>query len=792
MKKNLYLTLGCLSFSLGLLAAPLSPEQSLERLDPKGPSKVVAKNKASLKLVYTQNTENNSPALYLFKNGNSIYFLSADDVAAPLLGYADDVTFDPNNIPPQLKDWMEGYAAEIEAANQRNIGIYKAPSSASPQRETILPLVKAKWDQTAPYNQECPVINDHLSVTGCVATSVAMAMHYFKYPEIGQGNMKYTTETYKKSLMINFAKQPFDWANMLDEYKKGKYNEDQAAAVAYLMKCCGYAVEMDYTPDMSGAVSSKIPEALKNYFGYDKGTYYTTRNFYSPTVWEQMIYDNLKNVGPVVYSGASAEAGGHSFICDGYDGSGYFHFNWGWGGMSDGYFLLSSLSPSSLGVGGGLGGFNFRQAAVLGMQPPKEGTVAQPNFMQQRGSLTAEMSGSTIKFSTTTADVHWVNSMCPTFTFNFGIIAENVNNPSEVKYIKSGTMLTVNPNTYFPTYLPTFPLSLGDGKYKLTLATVDAETNEYTPVKCDYRYNNYIYLTKNGSKYEIELPKDKIATVTTVKLDSELYPGVTAKINVTLRNDLDVAISATVAPVLSYEGKTAFSAPGVAVDLEPNQTLEVPIYAQFSATADAPYMNQAREMTLMVADYSEGQEFIYPGASETVTLQATPGRLSLRQKGFTVYAEKDESDVYIKLADQPLKFTDKVNVNSGVFAYPLYVLVFDEEGTVMQVAENYGGPMTILEAGETYDFDCELEFPQGIIGETYTCFMGYQNSGVYSRIGSGFKFKVTDGAGVSDILADGEDQPVEIYNLQGLRIESPVKGQTVIVRKGKKVTKVIW
>ena len=41
---------------------------------------------------------------------------------------------------------------------------------------------------------------------------------------------------------------------------------------------------------------------------------------------------------------------GHEFVCDGYDGNGYFHFNWGWGGMSDGYFLLDALNPGAVGT----------------------------------------------------------------------------------------------------------------------------------------------------------------------------------------------------------------------------------------------------------------------------------------------------------------------------------------------------------------------------------------------------------------------------------------------------------
>ena len=795
MKSKLYLALVCLSLSFGVHATPLSPDEALARLSTDGAAKAAVRNKAVTRLVYTQNTENNSPAVYVFNNGNSVYFLSADDVAAPLLGYAENGSFDPQNLPPQLKEWMEGYAMEIEMANQNNLGKYKVSAKvSSKERDVIEPLVSTKWNQEPPFNLECPVIDGRTCVTGCVATSMAMAMNYFKYPEKGQGNIKYTTSTYKKSLMMNFAKESFDWGNMLDVYKKGEYDDTQAYAVAYLMKSCGYAIQMDYTPEESGAVSADVAEALKKYFSYDKGTYYALRSFYSPSVWEDMIYDNLKNIGPIIYNGASSIAGGHSFICDGYDGNGYFHFNWGWGGMSDGYFLLNSLSPAALGVGGGAGGFNFRQGAVLGMQPPKEGTVAPVNFLQQMGSLTGEVNGSTVTFSTTSNDdIHWTNNGCPTFTCNFAAIVENTENASDVKYFNTGVSLTYSSNIYFPSYLPSFSFaSLSDGRYKVTLATRDYSTQEYAPVKCDYQYNNYVFLTKTGNEYTVERPKDKFPTITSIKLESELYPGVTAKIVMSVKNDLDEAVSAALTPVLYYDDKAAFSAASVAVDLQPKEEMEIPIYTQFSSLPDAPYMNEDREMTLMVADYALGLEATYPGVSEVVTLHANPGRLSLRQKGIVVNSEKNEDGVYLKSSTKNLTFTYQVNVASGVFAYPLYILVFDETGSVMQVAENFGGPMTVLETGKTYDFDCKLEFPQGIIGDTYSCYLGYQNSGNYSRIGSGFKFKIVDESGISNIITEEDDLPEMIFNLQGVRIENPKKGEIVIIVKGNTSRKIIW
>ena len=75
-----------------------------------------------------------------------------------------------------------------------------------------------------------------------------------------------------------------------------------------------------------------------------------------------------------MYGGASDE-GGHSFICDGYNSSDYFHFNWGWSGDGDGYFTLSNLNPGSGGAGGGSYNFSEDQDVLIGIEPDRPQTI---------------------------------------------------------------------------------------------------------------------------------------------------------------------------------------------------------------------------------------------------------------------------------------------------------------------------------------------------------------------------------------------------------------------------------
>ncbi|MFA4851669.1 MAG: CUB domain-containing protein, partial [Bacteroidales bacterium] len=77
-----------------------------------------------------------------------------------------------------------------------------------------------------------------------------------------------------------------------------------------------------------------------------------------------LIRTELDNKRPVLYSGfdPSPPYSGHAFVCDGYQGTNYFHFNWGWSGYYNGYFYLSSLNPGGNDLSSG-------QEAVIGIYP---------------------------------------------------------------------------------------------------------------------------------------------------------------------------------------------------------------------------------------------------------------------------------------------------------------------------------------------------------------------------------------------------------------------------------------
>ena len=323
--------------------------------------------------------------------------VSNESRSRPIIGFSETGKFDADNMPDNMRAWLQGYADEIAWLKKQptvetgTIAKKLRTRSGSHATNPIEPLVKTHWDQRAPYNNLCPeYTSGKRAVTGCVATAMAQVMKFHNYPSASKNIIPgYTTDSYQIELS-DLPVTTFDWEHMNEPYTGNEEETDVAAkAVAKLMQYCGYSVEMDYGPS-SGASSAKIATALKDYFDYNSTTTtLVTRSFYTNDKWADLIYHELSNGRPVVYGGQSS-GGGHEFVCDGYkyeDGTDYFHINWGWGGHNDEYYLLSVLNPyGEQGAGGSSSddGFHYGQDAVIGVQKSTEnGAIADitPNVI---------------------------------------------------------------------------------------------------------------------------------------------------------------------------------------------------------------------------------------------------------------------------------------------------------------------------------------------------------------------------------------------------------------------------
>lgn len=332
---------------------------------------------------------------YVFPNADSKGFtiVSGDDRLPEIVGYSSQGSYDENNLPEGFVSFMKAYQnlynkvnmGDSEALkNLAEINAWRNKKNASAETSSaVAPLLgNIEWDQTSPYNNMCPKYDSvHVAATGCVATAMAQVMAYYKYPKQLKTDIPGYVNRWNGIPMeiptITREEGIYDWDNMLPKYnKEANATQQQKDAVAKLMYHCGAAVQMNYGPESGAAVSSS---KLAKYFGYDADLMMDlSRSSFTLDKWMQIIDTELAAGRPVLYGGQASD-GGHQFICDGKDGEGLYHINWGWSGSQNGYFDLSLLNPEKGGTGSGSSteGYNRLCSITIGIAPDN-GVVDAP------------------------------------------------------------------------------------------------------------------------------------------------------------------------------------------------------------------------------------------------------------------------------------------------------------------------------------------------------------------------------------------------------------------------------
>lgn len=808
--KKLILSSLALIAALCVNAKQLTPEEALGRLATSGVRQAPALN-ATPRLMHTFKSTSGTPAVYLFDKGSKGYmFLSADDTALPVLGYSDSGTIDINNMPPQLQWWLEQYAEQIEYAAAN--GMQSAAEPMAVSDEVIAPMLKTTWNQTTPYNNLCPLSAGRRTMTGCLATAVAQVMKYWNYPECGRGKISYTSRNLGKMLSLDFSKQSFDWENMLPNYN-GNHTAEQDTAVAYLMKAVGYACKMSYGTESSGAYSIDIAPALQEYFDYDAGMTYVTRSGYSSSDWQQLIFDNLKNVGPIPYGGTSELGGGHQFVCDGYDGKGYFHFNWGWDGMSDGFYSLDALNPGQLGIGGGSGGgYNFKQDAVLGVQPNKGTVVEKKLAISQFGSIEGEIDNSYLTMSLYGDNpARWSNDNSETVSFRFGVIAQSLDDASASPktYEISASDITLRSGYYSSQTKLRFNLrwlDLADGKHKVTLATRFKDTDEWVPVNTQYGNYNYVIVTRQGDQYSVSSYEQANLRLESGELLSELYYNSPIKVSATITNPFDIEYTGGFAPVFFLKGQTqlCFQGESIFLTLQPGETVTrewVTSLAQFKQGAFG-----ISDVDLVFSFYNEQNGVYYTDVfAKDVVLKPTPDAPHLEAATSPeIINAQIEREFYLGAYRDVYQVEDKNDIEvavdyqlvSGVLANWLFFCVYQEiksEPGAFEGMVFVGNPVFETEEYAMNTFEQKFSIPGATKNTMFLLNFAYERNNKLTDIGESTLFRIVDKSGVESVAVEPTDAPAEFFNLQGVKVSDNAEGLTpgiYIRRQGSTATKV--
>ncbi len=301
--------------------------------------------------------------------------VSGDERFKAVLGYSDVSNFDEQNMPDNMRVFLQGYIDEMKYLESINY----QPTKAAPRRSmsNVGVLMTTTWNQRAPYNNQCPLDNSQRSATGCVATAMAQVVNYHIQNDHGPAATIAEIPEYTiPNTTITVSAIPSGTAIpskdlLLNSYANNAGTDAQKTAVAQLMLYCGTSVQMKYSSGSSGTQIAYVANALINYFGFDNTTRFVRRIDYSYADWVNLIYNEVAASRPVVL-GAGRAAGGHAFVADGFDATNtLFHINWGWGGYLDDYFALSVLNPDDAGQTGaaaGTDGYTIDQQAIVGIQ----------------------------------------------------------------------------------------------------------------------------------------------------------------------------------------------------------------------------------------------------------------------------------------------------------------------------------------------------------------------------------------------------------------------------------------
>lgn len=327
-----------------IYARLLSPDEAIEALENSSVRKKAPVTPRTLQLRRTMvDPLTGQPTVYVFGNASGAGFCiaAADDASGDiLLGYSATSAYDARAVHPGMEWLLEMYSRRVASA--------PAQRCTREQRPAVAPMSSTMWAQEAPYNDLCPLLSGSRTAAGCVAIAVAQAMKVHQWPARGTGSNEYTYTLIEAegnptmSVSSDFAAHTYQWDQMLDSYLDGS-TAGQREAVAQLAFDCGVAASTEYSAS-SAARSIDAGRGMLEHFAYDKGMRYLDRKWLAYSEWEEIIYSQLLQGRPVVYSG-SGETTGHTFLIDGADGCGFFHFNWGWYGISDGYYSLADLSP---------------------------------------------------------------------------------------------------------------------------------------------------------------------------------------------------------------------------------------------------------------------------------------------------------------------------------------------------------------------------------------------------------------------------------------------------------------
>ena len=671
---------------------------------------------------------------YIFNIGERQGFVivSGDDRTASVLGYSDEGCIDPERMPENLRYWLDDYAQQLKTLAQMDDtqaqNCLRAPSRAAVKtRNSIAPLITTKWDQATPYWNECPqfMISEdeadgyELAYTGCVATAMSQIMYFYKQPAAIEHEIPAYTFTYGNGLgdygtatMAALEPTTFDWEHMRETYT-GAEDEVYTSAVAHLMFYVGCSVKMQYGTSASGAYTDDIPKGFA-LFGY--GSKIAFRNDYTQQTWEDLVYSELATGRPMIYNGTAGSGGGHSFICDGFEYGDYFHINWGWGGMGNGFFQLSIMNPSASGIGGSSSseGYNMKQNIIYNILPDTatpEGGSSEGEEVEPMLTVTA-ISGDTYEFKDRT------NSSKPFYIQDSRKVkvsySDHSGQPGKYKYkialallnpadgtfevmhnSESNTYLTVTTSALGQTttfgkdlkpsngdYSRLIPFGAGKvGDYRIVSVFQAENTSEWKLMEKADRYYVEITLDDQTTSVPVYHPQFKLQTTNFV-FDGASKVGQKEQIHVTIKNSGSDSFFGDL--YLDFGGQQIDEASNYTSLIQAEVLAGQETVVTFNVT---PATSGTKSVSVMLVD-PQSASFKTIGTGTVTIAESQEAEMDLTVEiEATNAVENDDANTHGTIYDSSVRFRATITNHSNVeynkyVLAPLFIVKRNDDGSI--------------------------------------------------------------------------------------------------------------
>lgn len=197
----------------------------------------------------------------------------------------------------------------------------------------VAPILGSVWSQATAQGLTC--YNYYTPANypaGCIATCMGQLMRHWQTPAAAYGH--------------NYV-----YSDMPLNPQQGTLTLVNRMAIGRLLADCGTAVNMQYSPAVSTAYFSDARDALISVFGFSNAKFIYKDVGINSLTRDSILRSNLAAGYPVLTGirQTSNLNNGHAVITDGFGYSSatlYFHVNYGWGGLSDAWYNLPSMSPT--------------------------------------------------------------------------------------------------------------------------------------------------------------------------------------------------------------------------------------------------------------------------------------------------------------------------------------------------------------------------------------------------------------------------------------------------------------